>query len=353
MHAAQHQAGRLRKTLTWRDGFAIAMVIPNGLLLTVGDVVVFLGMAVVCIAPLLRPRSWHAASLTWYHGHSRMTIVVWFYVTTWTTYGTEICATFAPEYRDTVKDTSRALRSTSLLCLGLFVLLPLTMTGSLGEQAVSDDPVGVFAHAFEHALGGFSTVGTVILIASMFFGMVATTADGGRALYGLARERLTIRQLDHLNRWGVPGRALTLDAVINSVIVLLLGEPLGILVASNFGYLVAITLAVAAFLLLRKDRPHWPRPIRRAPAWTAVAWLLLAFDCLVLGVGITHPSLAGYGGPKETLLGIGVLLVSVLLYLYRCVVQDRRRIVWRIETPSLPEEEEDTSPGVAGALVSP
>ena len=300
--------------------------------------VVLAALLLVALSPLLHPGSWHAARLTWYHGGSWITLAVWFYVTAWTTYGTEICASFAPEYRDTVRDTAKALRWVSLVALGLFFVVPLSMVGSIGESAFRDDPVGAFAVALERALGGFSTVGVVVLIASMFFGMVSTTADGGRALYGLARERMTLRQLDHLNRWGVPGRALTLDAVLNSLVVLLLGEPLAILVASNFGYLVAVTLAVAAFLLLRRDRPEWPRPIRRSRIWIPIAWALLAFNLVIIAAGVTHPSLAGYGGTAETLVGAGILLLSVILYVYRRVIQDRERIAWRIPTPSVPEE---------------
>lgn len=298
--------------------------------------IVIAALVVVAAAPLLHPGTWHVQRLTWYHGGNWMTLAVWFYVTAWSTYGTEICASFAPEYQDTVRDTAKALRWTSLVALGIFFVVPLSMIGSIGEDAFRADPVGSFAVALERALGGFSTLGVLVLIVSMFFGMVSTTADGGRALYGLAREKMTLRQLDHLNRWGVPGRALTLDAVINSLVVLLLGEPLAILVASNFGYLVAITLAVAAFLLLRRDRPHWPRPIRRGRIWVPVAWLLLAFNLLILAIGVTHPSLAGYGGATETLVGVGILLLSVVLFVYRCLVQDRERIAWRIETPSVP-----------------
>ncbi|MGW2339584.1 APC family permease [Streptomyces sp. NPDC001661] len=298
--------------------------------------VVLCGLVVVVAAPLVRSADWDVDRLTWFHGGSWMTIVVWYYVTCWTTYGTEICASFAPEYRDTVRDTAKALRATSLVSLGLFLVVPLAMTGSVGEKAIAADPVGAFALAFEKALGGMAPLGVAILVVSMFLGMVSTTADGGRALYGLAREGMTLRQLDRLNRWGVPGRALTLDAVVNAAIVLLLGEPLSILLASNFGYLTAVTLAVAAFLLLRRDRPNWTRPIRRRRAWIPVAWGLLALNVFVVAIGVTHPSLAGYGGIGDTLTGVAILLISVGLYGYRCLVQDRRPIAWRIDTPDMP-----------------
>lgn len=292
--------------------------------------VVLAGLLVIMIVPLVKDGGWHLHRLTWEHGGSWMTLVVWFYVTAWTTYGTEICASFAPEYKDTVRDTSKALRMTSLVSIALFIIAPMALTGPVGEQAIAQNPVSVFALAFEHALGGFSSLGVLILIASMFLGMVSTTADGARALYGLAREGMTLRQLDKVNRWGVPGRALTLDAIVNSLIVLLLGQPLSILLASNLGYIVAISLAVAAFLLFRKDRPDLERPIKRSPIWIPIAWALLIFDLFVLTIGVTHPGLAGYGGAKQTLVGLGILLLAVLLFIYRQVIQERAPLRWRV-----------------------
>ncbi|RNB50084.1 hypothetical protein EDM22_08280 [Agromyces tardus] len=52
-----------------------------------------------------------------------MTVVVVYYFTSWVTYGTEICASFAPEYKDTARDTSRALPSSSAFMLALFTFV--------------------------------------------------------------------------------------------------------------------------------------------------------------------------------------------------------------------------------------
>jgi hypothetical protein len=46
-------------------------------------------------------------------------------------------------------------------------------------------------------------------------------------------------------------------------------------------------------------------------------------------VGVLNPSLTGYGGAKETVVGLGVLMLSIVLYAYRRLVQDRRPWVWR------------------------
>lgn len=292
---------------------------------------VIAGLLVVAVGPYLSPHAhWSADNLTWHFDGGWKTLVVIFYVTSWTTYGTEICASFAPEYRDTVRDTTKALLSSSTFMLALFSLVPLGITGTIGEQAISGNPVGYLAEAFGSVMGGASWIGVLVVAASLFIAMVSSTADGGRALYGLAQEGVTIKQLDYLNKHGVPGRSLALDAFLNIGILVFLGTPVSILLASNFGYLVAITLGVSAFLLLRKDRPAWPRPIRLGKIWIPIAFACVALNVFVITIGVLNPQLAGYGGHTQTLIGVGILFIGFLLYLYRQRVQDKKKIVWQM-----------------------
>ena len=90
--------------------------------------------------------------------------------------------------------------------------------------------------------------------------MSSSTADGGRALYGISKAGMTVKQLGVLNRFHVPGRAMTVDLVVNVLLVLFISSNLAILYMSNIGYVLAHLFAVSGFLLLRKDRPNWPRP---------------------------------------------------------------------------------------------
>lgn len=301
---------------------------------------VLIGLAIVAFGPYVSGAAqWSAANLTWHVEGSWMTVVVIYYITSWTTYGTEICASFAPEYKDTPRDTSKALMSSSVFMVALFTLVPMGVAGSIGEANISANPVGYIGTAFEQLLGGASWLGVLVVACSLFIAMMSGTADGGRALYGLAQEGMTLKQLDSLNRHGVPGRGLALDAFLNIGILILLANPVSILLASNFGYLVAITLGVGAFLLLRKDRPHWPRPIKRSRIWIPIAVATILLNLFVISIGVSHPELAGYGDHTQTLTGVGILLLSVVLYVVRQVIQDKKPLRWREETPALHEEE--------------
>jgi len=181
-------------------------------------------------------------------------------------------------------------------------------------------------------------------MAAFVIAMMTATADGGRSLYGIARSGGTITQLGVLNRYGVPGRALSTDMLINIFVLIVLGEPIAILLASNLGYLSATTLAVGAFVLLRRDRPDAHRPIKLAKPWVPIACGLFVINVFAIAVGVLSPSLTGYGGPVETVVGIGILLFACVLWYFRQRVQDRTPIQWRIrddepETPHSPPEE--------------
>jgi amino acid transporter len=265
--------------------------------------------------------------------------IVYLYVMGWSAYGVETCATFAPEYKDTARDTSLALRSAAIFSLAVYTLLPLGITGAIGEKAAVNDPVSFYVPAFEKIVGGWASgVMVVLLIASLLLSMNTATADGSRALYGIARDDMTIKELFHLNRFRVPSRAMTLDMVMNILLVLLVGNTLSILVAGNLGYISAHFFALTGFLLLRKDRPNWPRPIKLPAVWLPIAGVLAAVNFVLIIIGASSSELTGYGGTKETWIGVGVLAFSIVLFMYRRLVQDGRPIQLREETPQVPDE---------------
>jgi amino acid transporter len=286
---------------------------------------------------------WSSSNITW-ELHDWKTAVVWLYIMGWSAYGVETCAAFAPEYKDTVRDTTLALRSAALFSLAVYILLPLGVGGTVPYETIANDASGIIylVDGFNAVLGGGGDIMVVLLIASLFISMNTATADGSRALYGIARDGVTIKQLDHLNRFHVPARAMTVDLVVNVLLVLLVGNILAILVAGNLGYMSSHFFALTAFLLLRKDRPNWPRPIRLARPWVGIAAIVAAINAFLIIVGASNPSLTGYGGSKETWIGIGVLLISILLFAYRRIVQDKAPLHLREETPTMPPD--TTSP---------
>jgi amino acid transporter len=184
----------------------------------------------------------------------------------------------------------------------------------------------------------FGGVLVVCLVCGIVLTMSTATMDGSRALYGIAQDGMTIRQLGKLNKYNVPERGMFVDAALNIFLAVFFGTAIEILAAGNLGYILAHVFALSGFLLLRKDRPDWPRPIRLSKVWVPLAGALALANLtfVVLG-GFVFADKYGYGLSK-TLIGVGVLCISVILYVYRRKVQDGLPLHFREETPTLPDE---------------
>ena len=274
--------------------------------------------------------------------------LVWLYFMCWSSYGIEVVATFAPEYRDTQRDTRMALRTAALFSAVVYVLLPLGLGGTLGTEAVAADPtfIAFYKDAFDALVGDF--LGGVMIfcvVAGLVLSMNTATMDGSRALYGIAKDGMTIRQLGTLNKYRVPALAMTVDAILNILLISFFAGVLEILAVSNIGYVLATCTALSGFLLLRKDRPNWPRPVHLSSIWVPIAAFCLAANLVFLVAGGFIYSggflgIEGYGyGWDKTRTGLLVLVIAFLLYVYRHVVQDKIPLTLREKVPQTPEEE--------------
>jgi amino acid transporter len=251
----------------------------------------------------------------------------------------EAAATFAPEYKDTGRDTRKALISSAVFITFINTVVPISLTGGVGPKTVEAyDYVGALNQLVGKSLTDFFVI---VLCASFVISMNTATADGSRALYGISKDGLTVKQLGRLNRWNVPGNAMSLDMIINILFVLFVGNLFGILVASNIGYVFANICAISAFILLRKDRPDWPRPIKLASYWVPIAYVLCGAFIVFEVVGVGWFQIAGggglYGATKSKVIGFSVLVISLLLFLFRRIVQDKETPHWREETPTMPD----------------
>jgi amino acid transporter len=269
--------------------------------------------------------------------------LVYMFILAWSTYGTEMTATFAPEYRDTQRDTHRALRSAALFMLLLCILLPLGLggvsgvSGSLASGAEGQFYTQAMTTIVGHGLSGFFTA---CICASLVLAMMSSTADAGRALFGISRAGMTIKEFGVLNRFHVPARAMTLDLVVNIGLVLFISSNLAILYMSNIGYVLCHVFALSGFVLLRRDRPNWPRPIKIASGWVGVAACLAVLNATFLVIGALAPKLNGYGTWTDFWIGVAILVASLLLFFYRRVVQDKESVHWSEPTPAMPSGEE-------------
>ncbi|MBV9047307.1 MAG: APC family permease [Solirubrobacterales bacterium] len=311
-----------------------------------------IALFVLIVVPYLTG-DWHSsnvhATFTGPWGGTKL-VFVYLFILGWSSWAAEVCATFAPEYKSQ-RDCQIALRSSALFVVGVFALIPLGLGGVSGVPPTATQEGQFYSTAFQtiagHTLG---TIFLICLIASLVLSMSSSTADGGRALYGISKAGMTIKQLGVLNKYHVPGRAMTVDLFVNCALVLFISSNLAILYMSNIGYVLCHLLAVSGFLLLRKDRPNWPRPIRLGRIWTPIAAFMSVFILFILIVGAGAPHLNGYGTWTDFFIGVGVLAASVLLFIFRRVVQDGETVHFREQTPTMPEPSEAAAVPAASSV---
>jgi amino acid transporter len=305
--------------------------------------------AVLMFLPYLTG-DWHGSNLEFtIAGNGGLALVLtWLYFMCWSAYGIEVVATFAPEFHDTQRDTPKALRISALFCIAVYALVPLGLGGVLNTQTVADGAADLtfFTAAYQQIVGnGLADVMIACIIAGLVLSMNTATMDGSRALYGISKDGMTIKQLGVLNRWHVPGRAMTIDAILNLFLITYFAGVIEILAVSNIGYVFATCAALGGFVLLRRDRPQWPRPVRLSDRWVPIGIVLCAFNFVLLVAGGFIYSggflgIEGYGyGWDKTRTGLLVLLAALILYVWRHVVQDKQPMRWREDIPRTPEEE--------------
>jgi amino acid transporter len=256
-------------------------------------------------------------------------IMVWLYIIGWSTYGPEAPATFAPEFKNTRDDTRKALASVGGLNVLLSCMLPVAVVGTIGYDAVFGDATGVqFLIGVMHAVAGenFGTLLTFFLCGGLALSMNTATMDGSRALFALAEEKMTIKQLNHLNRRHVPARAMTVDMLLNSIMLFTFPTLFFIIATGNLGYMLSHVIALSGVVLLRKDRPDWPRPFKLHSAWIWIAGIFSVVNLLFIVIGVWKLELTGYffdAGFTDSdfylaegiWVGVGALVAGVLGYI--------------------------------------
>lgn len=347
---------------TWSEtaaGFDFSLAIVLGMVaMTIVSVVNILGIrmavaftyltgAMLCLplaALMLLPYltgDFSGSNLTWEIGANGglPLMLTWLYFMGWSSYGFEAVASVAPEFHDPERDTPRALRASAAFSVAVYALLPLGLGGTLGTAAVAEDATAIafYNQAFDAIAGNaLGHVLVLCLVAGLLLSLNTAALDGSRALYGISQDGMTIKELGVLNRFHVPARAVVIALLMNLILISFFASAIEILAAGNLGYMLSHVFALSGFLLLRRDRPQWPRPIRLSGAWTAVAGVLAAWNLFLIVAGaFIWADDYGYGFDK-TLWGLLVLCISLLLWAFRHLAQDRTPLRWREETPAVP-----------------
>jgi amino acid transporter len=288
-------------------------------------------------------------------------VMAWLYVIGYSTYGAGCTATFAPEYKNTKDDTRKAILAVGALNLAFGLLLPLAVVGTVGQEALAKDTTGVvYLVGVLHDIAG-AGAGTVlvgILCAGLLLLMNTATMSSGRVLYALADQGMTVRWLGRLNRRQIPARAMAVGLVLNAWLLFQFPSVFFILAVGNLGFMLAHVLALSGFLLLRRDRPQWPRPIRLGSVWLGVAAVAGLANLAFVVFGLIGLPMTGYAFDASltdpTAWMDRIVIVGVVTLVLGCagyvIARHQRGKRFSLTDPS--DEEPSTEAVASAAMVA-
>ena len=263
------------------------------------------------------------------------------FIAAWSTYGFETAVCYTSEFKDPKNDTFKAIFYSGLLCIVVFVLVPLAFQGYFGLGKVVTAPVvgadgaitnavydGILAPEIYSGIGVATAMASIIgagpaitnvLIAMMILALVlaimTSMAGSSRTLYQASSNGWLPRYLSKVNEHGAPTAAMWTDLCFN-LVLLLLSDYVFVLAASNVGYIVFNFLNLNAGWIHRMDRGNWDRPYKAATWLLAVGALLAFVNVFIMGMG------ANVWGAGTLTTGLVVAALVIPVFLFRHYVQD-------------------------------
>ena len=222
------------------------------------------------------------------------------------------------ETLDPVRNVRRAILASAVMAAVYFVFLPVVWLGTLGSSALGQDLTTVLGPTFAPVLGSSAKAAAIgFMMFNMFHGTIQPLAGATRTLSQLADDGLAPRFLGYRLRNEAPFASIIVMATF-AIVFLLIGDPIWLIAAANFTYLIGISLPSIAVWLLRKNEPLAIRPYR-APRFT-----------IGLGVGaaVVWALSAAFGfqqfGLPTTVLGLLMAYSGAAIYAWR-MIEDRHR----------------------------
>jgi signal transduction histidine kinase len=230
----------------------------------------------------------------------------------------EAAACHVGETVDRDKNVPRAMYASAGMATLYFLVLPVIWLGALGPEALAGELARTLGPTFAPVLGGLGKAAAIgFMMFNMFHGTLAPLTGVARTLSQIAEDGLLPVSFAKRSRTDCPWVAIVFTACC-AIVFLLMGDPVWLVAAANFTYLIGISLPSVAVWLLRKDRPDLPRPYR-APRGTIMLGVVAA---AIWGLS-TVLGFQQFGLPT-VLFGLGLAYSGSALYAWR-KWSDRRK----------------------------
>ena len=249
------------------------------------------------------------------------------FIAAWSTYGFETAICYTSEFKNPETDTFKAIFYSGLLCLVLFILVPITFQGYLGLNGMLDGGVvagtGV-ADVMARMVGGGHAINVIfvfLMIASLILIIVTAMAGSSRTLSQGSVDGWLPKFLSRVNHNGAPTGAMWTDLVVNMVLLSIASVDATfyytILAVSNCGYIIFNFLNLNAGWIHRIDSGHVKRPFKAPTIILAIGTALAFVNAVFMGAG------AKVWNPNALLYGFAAAALIIPVFWYRHYIQDR------------------------------
>jgi amino acid transporter len=250
------------------------------------------------------------------------------FIAAWSTYGFETAVCYTSEFKNPKTDTFKAIFYSGLLCLVLFILVPITFQGYLGlEGMLAGDIVagtGV-AHAMGAMVAGgseiISTLFVILMIAALILIIVTAMAGSSRTLYQGSVDGWLPRYLSRVNHNGAPTAAMWTDLCFNLVLLSIASTDATayyfILAVSNCGYIIFNFLNLNAGWIHRIDSGHIERPYKAPTIILALGGIFAFVNAMFMGAG------AKVWNADALLYGFIAAALIIPVFAFRHYIQDK------------------------------
>lgn len=230
----------------------------------------------------------------------------------------EAAACHVGETINPARNIPRAMYASAGIATLYFLILPVVWMGALGPKDVAGDLAITLGPTFAPLLGAFGKSAALwFMMFNMFHGTLAPLTGVARTLSQLSEDGLLPEIFARRTRSDCPWVAIVVTAGF-SIVFLLLGDPIWLVAAANFTYLIGISLPSVAVWLLRRNQPDMVRPYR-APKGTIVLGLIAGMIWLLS----TVLGFQQFGLPT-VILGLVLAYSGAALYAWR-QWSDRRK----------------------------
>ena len=230
----------------------------------------------------------------------------------------EAAACHVGETIDPNRNVPRAMVASAAMAGIYFIVLPVVWLGVLGPEQLGKDLALVLGPTFAPLLGSFGKAAAIwFIMLNMFHGTMQPLAGAARTLSQLSEDGLLPRFLAWRSTTDCPWAATLLTATA-AVIFLIIGDPIWLIAAANFTYLISVCMPNVAAWLLRRDLPDAARPYRAPRGMIVLGLAASAIWLLSAVLGFQQ-----FGLPT-VLFGLALAYSGAALYVWR-LIEDRLR----------------------------